>query len=129
MSLSGSSFVPLVTGQLQKSPYYSMSLEHGLKTWLELWCTGLVDPWRVGPFRIRGCLHWQAESSSLSHQKSPGSYFAFPWRLSGKESSLGQEDSLEEEMATHSNILAWETPWTGEPGGLQSIGWQRVGHD
>ena len=35
--------------------------------------------------------------------------------------SLGQEDSLEEEMATHSRILAWEIPWTEEPGGLQSV--------
>ena len=36
--------------------------------------------------------------------------------------SLGQEDPLEEEMATHSSILAWEIPWTEEPGGLQSMG-------
>ena len=43
--------------------------------------------------------------------------------------SLGQEDSLEEEMATHSSILAWRIPWTGEPGGLQSIGLKRVRHD
>ena len=41
--------------------------------------------------------------------------------------SLGQEDSLEEGMATHSSILAWRTPWTEESGGLQSIGLQRVG--
>ena len=38
--------------------------------------------------------------------------------------SLGQEDPLEKEMATHSNILAWRTPWTEEPGGLQSMGLQ-----
>ena len=38
-------------------------------------------------------------------------------------------DILEEEMATHSSILAWEIPWTEEPGGLQSTGSQRVGHD
>jgi len=43
--------------------------------------------------------------------------------------SLGQEDPLEEGMATHSNILAWRIPWTEEPGGLWSIGSQRVGHD
>ena len=43
--------------------------------------------------------------------------------------SLGQEDPLEEEMATHSKILTWEIPWTGKPGGLQSMGSQRVGHD
>ena len=43
--------------------------------------------------------------------------------------SLGWEGPLEKEMATHSNILAWETPWTEGPGGLQSMGLQRVGHD
>ena len=43
--------------------------------------------------------------------------------------SLGQEDPLKEGMATQSSILAREIPWTEEPGGLQSIGSQRVGHD
>ena len=43
--------------------------------------------------------------------------------------SLNREDPLEKEMATHSSILAWETPWTEEPAGLQSLGSQRVGHD
>ena len=43
--------------------------------------------------------------------------------------SLGQEDPLEKEMATHSSILAWRIPWTEEPGGLQSTRLQRVGHD
>ena len=44
-------------------------------------------------------------------------------------SSLVREDPLEKEMATHSTILAWRIPWTEEPGGLQSLGSQRVGHD
>ena len=43
--------------------------------------------------------------------------------------SLGQEDLLEKRMATHSSILAWRISWTEEPGGLQSMGLQRVGHD
>ena len=43
--------------------------------------------------------------------------------------SLGWEDPLEEEMATHSSILAWKIPWTEEPGGLQSMGSQRVRHN
>ena len=43
--------------------------------------------------------------------------------------SLGWEDPLEKEMATHSSILAWEIPWTEEPSGLQSLGSRRVGHD
>ena len=45
------------------------------------------------------------------------------------DQSLGQEDSLEKGMATHSCILAWRIPWTGEPDGLQSVGAQRVRHD
>ena len=43
--------------------------------------------------------------------------------------SLGWDNTLEKEMATHSSILAWEIPWTEEPGMLQSMGPQRVGHD
>ena len=42
---------------------------------------------------------------------------------------LGQEDALEKEMATNSSTLAWKIPWMEEPGGLQSMGSQRVGHD
>ena len=41
----------------------------------------------------------------------------------------GQEDLLEKEMATHSSTLAWKIPWMEEPGGLQSMGSQRIGHD
>ena len=67
---------------------------------------------------------------------------SFPGGASGKESTcqfrrlkrhginpLGQEDPLEECMATHSSILSCEIPWTEEPGGLQSTGLQRVGGD
>ena len=43
--------------------------------------------------------------------------------------SLGQEDSLEKEIATHSNVLSWKIPWTEVPGGLQSMGSQSVRHD
>ena len=42
---------------------------------------------------------------------------------------LGQEDPLEEEMATHSSTIAWRIPWAEEPGMLQSMGLQRIGHD
>ena len=42
---------------------------------------------------------------------------------------LGQEDPLEEGIATDSDILAWRIPWAEKPGGLQSIGLQRIGHD
>ena len=62
----------------------------------------------------------------------------FPYSSAGKNlpavketlvQSLGWEDPLEEGMATHSSVLAWETPETEEPGGLQSVRSQRVGHD
>ena len=43
--------------------------------------------------------------------------------------SVGQKDALEKAMTTHSRILAWEIPWIEEPGGLQSLGSQRVGHN
>ena len=67
-----------------------------------------------------------------------GLYSLFPGGSDGKASaynvgtwvqSLGGEDPLEKEMATHSSILAWKIPWTEEPGWLLSMGSQRVGHD
>ena len=51
-----------------------------------------------------------------------------PARQETRVQSLGWEDPLEKEMATHSSILAWEIPWTEEPGRLQSMGSQRVGN-
>jgi len=66
------------------------------------------------------------------------SFLGFPGGSDGKEPTcnaggpvwpLGREDPLEKGMATHSSILAWRVPWTEEPGRLQSIGLQRVGHD
>ena len=69
----------------------------------------------------------------------PVCIFGLPGWFSGTESacrcrrqrvpSLGQEDPLEEEMAAHPSNLAWGIPWTEEPGGLQPVGSQRVGHD
>ena len=53
------------------------------------------------------------------------------WRAAvhGQVRSLGQEDPLEKDMATHSSVLAWRIPWMAEPGGLPSMGSHRVGHD
>ena len=65
-------------------------------------------------------------------------YVGFPGGSDGKESACnvgdpglipGWEDPLEKGMATHSSVLAWRIPWTEEPGGLQSMGLQRVGHN
>ena len=52
-----------------------------------------------------------------------------PAMLETRVRSLGQEDLLEKEMAIHSSTIAWEIPWTEEPGRLQSMGSQRVRHD
>ena len=52
-----------------------------------------------------------------------------PTVLETQVQSLGQEDLLEKEMATRSSIHAWKIPWTEEPGGLQSMGSQRAGHN
>ena len=52
-----------------------------------------------------------------------------PAMLETRVQSLGWEDPLEKEMATHSSIFAWKILWTKEPSGLQSIGLQRVSHD
>ena len=68
------------------------------------------------------CIFWQA---SLVAQRLK----CLPTMQETWVRSLGWEDSLEKEMATHSSILAWRIPWTEEPGGLQSMGSQRVGHD
>ena len=51
-----------------------------------------------------------------------------PAKAGGEGSIPGQEDPLEEDMATHSSILTWEIPWTEEPGGFQSMGSRRRGH-
>ena len=52
-----------------------------------------------------------------------------PTKQETRVQSLGQEDPLEKEMATHSSTLAWRIPWMEKPGRLQSMGSQRVGHD
>ena len=59
----------------------------------------------------------------------PGGSLRLPAMHETRVRSLGWEDPLKKEMATHCSILAWRFPWTEEPGGLQSMGWQRVGHD
>ena len=51
-----------------------------------------------------------------------------PAMLETQVQSLGQEDPLQKKLATHSSILAWRIPWTEEPGRLQSLGSQRIGH-
>ena len=85
-------------------------------------------------------VHWAFFIPSVLGDIFRWDSFRLPKWLSAKESacqcrrektrvrSLGWEDPLEEEMATHSSILAWKIPRTEEPGGLQFTGWQRSGH-
>ena len=74
-------------------------------------CLTLLNPMNCS---MPGCL--------ALHYLLPAMWETWVW-------SLGWEDPLEKEMATHSSILAWRIPWTEEPGGLQSTGSQRVGHN
>ena len=100
---------------------------------------------------IQHLLTWKAKSCYVFRAKTElwllgiqpleftvGNYICFPGGSVVKNSpakeemwvhSLDREDPLEKETATYSSVLAWEILWTGEPGGLQSMGLQRVGHD
>ena len=102
-----------------------------------LQCSCLENPRDRGArwAAVYGVAQSQTRLKRLSSSSSSG---LLRW-LSGKESTcqsrrlrrcgFNLEDPLEEEMATHSGILAWKIPWTEESGGLQSMGLQRVGHD
>ena len=71
---------------------------------------------------ISSLLRWRASLVAQMVESLPAKSETRVW-------SLGQEDPLEKEVATHSSILAWKIPWTEEPGGLRPMGLQRVGHD
>ena len=72
----------------------------------------------------RVCLEWRFQAFLVAQMvKNPPAMWETWVRF------LGREDPLEKAMATHSSILAWRIPWTEEPGGLQSMGLQRFGHD
>ena len=73
---------------------------------------GLENPMDGGACRLQSTLRVAMSRTRLSD-------FTFTFHF----------HALEKEMATHSSVLAWKTPWTEEPGGLQSMGLQRVGHD
>ena len=74
-------------------------------------------------YEIKGLPWWSSVSLVAQRLKR------LPARRETWVQSLGREDPLENEMATHSSILAWRIPWTEEPGRLQSTGSQRVGDD
>ena len=81
-------------------------------------------------------MHLHVQTNKHTYMQKSGGFLGWPHgeriHLSMQETrvqSLHWEDPLEKEMATHSSILAWRIPWTEQPGGLQSMGSQRVGHD
>ena len=77
-------------------------------------------------FLFWGCGVYRRSFSGGSSGKEPACQYR---RQEKQVRSLGQKDALQEGMATHSGIPAWRIPWTVEPGGLQSMGLHRVGHD
>ena len=98
-------------------------------------------PQLLKPAQPRACawqqekpLQWEACAQQLERSPHPASLVAqrlkcLPAMWETWVRSLGWEDPLEKEMATHSSILAWRIPWREEPSGLQSMGSQRVRHD
>ena len=89
--------------------------------------SSLNDP----PFPLTGATPWTPgfDTENKLHREFPGSPVVSAPLQETWVRSLGWEDLLEKGMATHSSILAWRIPWMEEPGELQSIGLQRVGHD
>ena len=98
-------------------------------------------PWTVEPGGLQSMGSQRVRHDSVTEQQQHSLFWASQvaqWvknMPAGQETqetrvrSLGRKDSLEKYMATHSSILAWRIPWTVEPGGLQSTGLQRVGHN
>ena len=94
------------------------------------WDPGRSSSVAVGWGRTLGGDMWQlrlSEASMSAQQVKNLPAMQETWEM--QIWSLGWDDPLEEKMATHCSILAWRIPWTGEPGGLQSMGSQRVRHD
>ena len=115
----------------QRTPVFLPGKSHGQRS------LAGSSPWDSKELDMTERLHYTTLLASQCN--SP---LSLPRWHSGKEStfqsrkcrdtqvwSLDQEDPLEKEMATHSSILAWKIAWSEEPGGLQSMRWQRVGHN
>ena len=106
----------------------------------EAWCAALHGVTKVGHNWVTQ-LNWKVSQEKKNHGDCRNSQRLhrsvavknLPANLRQRQEtqvrSLGWEDPLEKEMATHSSILAWKFPWTEEPGGLQFMGLQRVRHD
>ena len=82
----------------------------------------------VGSISIAASITWFVLTEGFYQGSSSKNLSAMQEMQETQVRSLGREDALEGEMATHSSTLAWKIPWAEEPGGLQSTGSQRVGH-
>ena len=94
----------------------------------------LEEPGQLQSMESQSVGHEWVTSHSLSFYNLYGLFVTqtvkhLPTMWETRVQSLGQEDPLEKEMATHSSILAWKIPWMKDPGRLQSIGLQKVGHN
>ena len=103
------------------TPALNLFQHHGLFQWTAL-CIRWANYWNYS-FSINPSNEYSGLISLAQRLK------CLPAMRETWIQSLGREDPLEKEMATHSSILAWRIPWMEEPGGLQSMGSQRVGHD
>ena len=97
--------------------------------WMKKTEASHIKLWPVLQFLTRGLLLWLFTIAFFGVSLVAQIVMNLPTMQETWVPSLGWEDPLEEEMATHSSILAWKFPWTEEPDGLQSMGSQRVGHD
>ena len=100
------------------------------------WALLLHGVWDLSSLTRDRPLHCKVDSYPLDHHRSPSTASLvaqmvknLPEMGGTRVWSIGWEDPLEKGMATHSSLLAWRIPWTEEPGGLQSMGLQRVRHD
>ena len=114
---------------LKKSPMLKRSRaegEEGIRGWDSSMASLIQWTWTWANSR-RG--KSSNRNQSIQTKGSPGGSVVKPAKQEVQVWSLGQEDPLEKEMASHSSILAWKIPWSEEPGGLQSMASQGAGHD
>ena len=121
---------------LTQSPFHLTQFHAGRRNsqWILAKCSSLHQ-WMDANKRIQSFKKLGAGQCTF-YQLSPSMASLVAWTVKCLPTMretwvryLGREDPLEKEMATHSSIHTWKIPWTEEPGGLQSMGLQRVGHD
>ena len=95
----------------------------------KIMATGSITSWQIDGETVETVTDFILGGSKISASLVAQTVKRLPTMRETWVPSLGREDLLEKEMATHSSILAWKIPWMEEPGRLQSMGTQRVGHD